>query len=54
MLPVDGSRFPSPARRPFFSAMSNARLAQALGRAIPTWEDALDRYVTAAGTGQRP
>ena len=43
--PVPSSRFPSPIKRPAFSALSNHRLATALGHPIPTWQDALARFV---------
>jgi dTDP-4-dehydrorhamnose reductase len=33
------------ASRPLFAALSNAKLTAA-GIAMPTWEDALRRYVT--------
>ncbi len=43
--PVPTVAFPSPVRRPLFSAMSNARLTQALGHPIPAWQDALARFI---------
>ncbi len=46
LLPADSSTFSSPVQRPVFSAMSNARLTEALGEPIPTWQDALGRFVT--------
>jgi dTDP-4-dehydrorhamnose reductase len=49
VLPVNTSLFPGPARRPYFSAMSSAKLASAIGREIPHWKDAMDRYVRNAG-----
>ncbi len=45
VIPVSTDVFPSPARRPFFSAMSNAKLSKALGQAIPLWEDGVQRFV---------
>lgn len=45
VLPALSTDFPSPASRPFFSAMSNKKLSQALGSTIPAWEDALRHYV---------
>ena len=35
-----------PAARPVSCAMSNAKLAAATGSAMPTWQDALQRYLT--------
>jgi dTDP-4-dehydrorhamnose reductase len=44
VIPTTIASFPTPAKRPFFSAMSNAKLCAALGEQIPTWEDALTRF----------
>lgn len=44
--PASLDEFPSPARRPKYSAMSNAALTSALGRPIPAWQDAVDRFLT--------
>ena len=40
---------PLPAKRPKYCALSNAKLA-ATGFAMPRWEDAVDRYLSAAET----
>jgi dTDP-4-dehydrorhamnose reductase len=45
ILPVTSDHFPSPAKRPYFSAMSNGRLSAELGCAIPDWKNAIDRYI---------
>lgn len=45
VLPVPSDHFPLPAKRPYFSAMSNEKLAAALGREIPDWKNAVDRYI---------
>ncbi|HTZ17249.1 MAG TPA: dTDP-4-dehydrorhamnose reductase [Dissulfurispiraceae bacterium] len=45
VLPVTSDLFPSPARRPYFSAMSNSKLASALGYKLPDWKNAVDRHV---------
>jgi dTDP-4-dehydrorhamnose reductase len=45
VLPVTSDLFPSPAKRPYFSAMSNAKLSAALGCEIPVWKDAIGRYL---------
>ena len=34
-----------PARRPAFSVLDTSRLAQAIGRRLPNWQDALARYL---------
>ncbi len=46
VLPVNTSLFPSPAQRPYFSAMSGAKLASVVGHEMPNWKDAIDRYVS--------
>ena len=42
-----------PARRPRYSALSNAKLAAA-GFAMPTWQDALERHLRATGEPGAP
>jgi dTDP-4-dehydrorhamnose reductase len=49
LLPVDSSYFPTPAKRPYFSAMSNAKISSLLGYTIPDWRNAVDRFVKATG-----
>lgn len=49
VAPIPTREFPTPARRPPYSALSNARLEAAIGRPMPSWTDALDRYLTAKG-----
>ncbi|MGE3956612.1 MAG: dTDP-4-dehydrorhamnose reductase [Vicinamibacterales bacterium] len=36
-----------PAARPRYCALSNAKLARAIGYELPTWQDALGRYLSA-------
>jgi dTDP-4-dehydrorhamnose reductase len=45
--PVTSDRFPSPARRPAYSVLDNARLARALGAATPHWQALLEQSVKA-------
>lgn len=45
VLPVSSALLQTPARRPYFSAMSHARLSKALECEIPDWRDAIDRFV---------
>ncbi len=45
LTPVSTDYFPSPAKRPLFSALSNAKLSGALGAEIPDWKSGVDRYV---------
>jgi dTDP-4-dehydrorhamnose reductase len=47
LMPVSTDYFPSPAKRPRFSALSNAKLAGALGAEIPDWKSGVDWYVDA-------
>lgn len=44
VIPVGSDAFPAPARRPFFSVMSNRRLTERLQLHIPDWEDAVARF----------
>lgn len=39
------SEFPAPARRPLNSPLDVRRIERALGYRMPSWEDALERYV---------
>ncbi|WP_419253373.1 dTDP-4-dehydrorhamnose reductase [Caulobacter sp. ErkDOM-YI] len=50
--PIPTSDFPTPARRPPYSVLANAKVEKALGRSMPAWQDALDRYLTAKGHRQ--
>ena len=45
VLPVSSDAFPSPVKRPYFSALNNGKLIDALGETPPTWEEALSRYL---------
>ncbi len=45
ILPVDSNFFPSEAKRPYFSAMSNKKISDALSIEIPHWKDAVDKYI---------
>lgn len=49
VAPIPTSEFPTPARRPPYSALSNVKLAAAIGRSMPPWTEALDRYLRAKG-----
>ncbi len=45
VLPVASDVFPSAARRPYFSAMSNSKLARALDVQIPDWRVGVENHV---------
>jgi dTDP-4-dehydrorhamnose reductase len=45
ILPVPTDEFPRPARRPAFSVLDTSRLVTLLGRPMPSWQDALRRYL---------
>jgi len=49
VLPVSSDYFHSHVRRPYFSAMSHARLSKALRCEIPDWRDAIDRFIRREG-----
>jgi dTDP-4-dehydrorhamnose reductase len=51
LIPVSTDYFPSPAKRPRFSALSNAKLAVTLGAEIPGWTSGVDRYVEGLAGG---
>lgn len=46
--PIPSSEFPTPARRPAYSVLSNAKLASAIGVQRP-WREALDEYLREKG-----
>jgi dTDP-4-dehydrorhamnose reductase len=54
--PCSTEQFFTPARRPAWSVLSTARLEQALGGPLPTWEDGIDRFLahvqTSAGASR--
>ena len=48
VTPIPHTEFPTAARRPQFSVLSNAKLLEVIGD-IPDWQDALTRYLKAKG-----
>ncbi len=49
VVPIPTRQFPTPARRPPYSALANTKLEASLGRPMPHWTEALDRYLAAKG-----
>lgn len=45
ILPVGSAYFNEKARRPYFSAMSNAKISRALNISMPHWKDGIDRFI---------
>ena len=45
VLPVSSDYFPSAAKRPYFSAMSNQKLSKDLGVELPDWRDGINRFI---------
>ncbi len=45
VVPVTAAEFPRPARRPRNSVLDPFPLAEAIGRLLPPWEEALARYL---------
>jgi dTDP-4-dehydrorhamnose reductase len=48
VVPVTTDEFPRPARRPAYSGLATSRLEELIGRRLPSWQDALTRYLEAA------
>jgi dTDP-4-dehydrorhamnose reductase len=48
VVPVATDAFPRPAQRPAYSVLDTTRLDRLLGRSMPTWQDALARYLEAS------
>ena len=45
VVPVTTDEFPRPARRPAYSGLDTARLEKLIGHRLPSWQDALNRYL---------
>jgi dTDP-4-dehydrorhamnose reductase len=48
VIPIASSEFPTPAKRPPYSVLDNAKVSAAIGPMRP-WQDALDSYLAAKG-----
>ncbi len=51
ILPVTTEAFPRPAPRPAYSVLDTARLQTILGRPMPSWHNALARYMAESCAG---
>jgi dTDP-4-dehydrorhamnose reductase len=49
LVPIASSEYPTPARRPANSVLSNERLARAFGARIPPWREGLAQSLSALG-----
>ena len=45
VLPVPSDYFPSAAKRPYFTAMSNGKISKDLKVVIPHWRDSVTRFI---------
>ena len=43
--PISSEQFGASACRPIYSVLNNAKLSSVIGRELPPWQDALDRYL---------
>lgn len=46
LVPIPTSEYPTPARRPAYSVLSNAKLEAAFGVKLPDWEEGLTRALS--------
>ncbi|AMV72649.1 dTDP-4-dehydrorhamnose reductase [Desulfuromonas carbonis] len=53
-LAITTADYPLPAARPAYSVFSTAKYQAATGKAIPSWQDALDRYLVRRRQLNRP
>jgi dTDP-4-dehydrorhamnose reductase len=50
IVPITTAEYPTPARRPAYSVLSNSRLAQTFGVQLPNWRAQLRSAITASRT----
>ncbi|MGH9678605.1 MAG: SDR family oxidoreductase, partial [Candidatus Acidiferrales bacterium] len=54
VIPITTAEYPTPARRPVYSVLSNERLAQAFGFRLDDWRSQLRRCFTGQGASLVP
>jgi dTDP-4-dehydrorhamnose reductase len=47
VVPISTAEYPTPARRPAYSVLSNAKLERAFGVRIPAWQEGLEEALSA-------
>jgi dTDP-4-dehydrorhamnose reductase len=45
VVPATSNEFPTPARRPPFSALDNFGIRETIGYSLPDWKDATNRFL---------
>ncbi len=50
ILPITTADYPTPAQRPAYSVLSNAKLLETFGLALPAWDRALELCLATHGT----
>jgi dTDP-4-dehydrorhamnose reductase len=51
LISIPSSEYPTPAKRPRYSVLSNAKIAQVLGIEMPKWQDALRKCLENYSSG---
>ena len=54
VIPIPSAEYPTKARRPRYSVLSCTRLEEVLGRPLPSWQEALRRYLEERRTPENP
>ena len=52
-VPIPSAQYPTPARRPANSVLSNSKLLRRFGIALPHWRDALHRAISELSSSER-
>jgi dTDP-4-dehydrorhamnose reductase len=51
LIPIPSIEYPTPAKRPAYSVLSNAKIVRALGIEMPKWQDALRKCLENYSSG---